>query len=161
MYLIKQHWLKIILVFYAFLHLAQLEVFPFYHFAMYSQRIMPDESFTIYEIKSGDQVINIKDFNYRRYVYLTNTLKAYESMINNGNCNPSSEIIHKYYDILGLKSTSRNMTEKDYCCEDIQVKMKIWLQNYLKTSHNLAVYKKQYNWPVNGQPEFVLQELLL
>jgi hypothetical protein len=151
---IKRHWLKGVIIFYAFLHIAQIELFPFYHFAMYSQRIDAKENYGVYEIRSGGKIIEIQDFNYRKYVYLNNTLNAFAAMQENQGCHPASELISKYLDLLHLENHAQNL-KSDYCVAELDVAMQGWLRKYLGVSQPIEVYRKHFIWPKNKQPQYV------
>ena len=152
MYYLKKYWLIPVLSFYAFLHIAQIEVFPFYHFAMYSQKMWGKHNFVIYEIQQNDRTLDLSQLNYRRYIYLTNTLKAFEAMQSNEGCHPSSDIITKYYTLLGLEDLSYKMRNIDYCSDQLEDQMQAWLRRFFETDKQISVYKLIYQWPKDGQP---------
>lgn len=138
---------------YLFLHLIQLEVFPFYLFAMYSDIENPKTEFVDYRIMKDGEEIEYKDWSYRRYIYLRNTLQAYDNIISNDNKNPQADIISKYLDRLYLTGFGDAMEEKHKYINAEQ-EMKSWLLDFLGYASNYRVYKDQYQW-VEDQPALI------
>lgn len=148
---VKKHWIKLALLFYAFLHIAQLEWFPFYHFAMYSQRIHPQTQFTTYTLVTNDESFDFTEINYRRYIYLTNTFKAYDAMRYNQGCHPQAQIISKYFRLLGMEDQAQAIIQKNYCSHSLEADMHMWLEGFTSSPDN-NLYRVTYLWTDNGQP---------
>ncbi|NNE26780.1 MAG: hypothetical protein HKN09_08045 [Saprospiraceae bacterium] len=137
------HIVIIISIFYALLHIIQLEVFPFYHFGMYSEQREIPQSFNVYEIKLDNQVLNYKTLNYRRYVYITNTIKAYDALISSDNTNPSAKIISKYFGLLPLPSLEAYLM-KPHRYTDPEAQMRRWLKSIFPGIEHFQVVRKNY-----------------
>jgi len=133
-----------IIFFYAILHLAKLEFYPFYTFGMYSEAYGPTDQFEIIEIIIDGQVIDYKSLNYRKYTYLNNTLKAYTKIIDSGiDLAPQANIIKKHLELLAF-NRDYNLLLRPYQYEDLESKMKAWLYSIYPSAQSIKLNRKLY-----------------
>ena len=135
-------WLVAISILYVTLHVIQLELFPLYHFGMYSEKRTMPEKLISYEIRLDGQLLDYRSLNYRQYTYITNTLNEYDALKSSNNVNPSSHIISKYFDVIPMPAIEAFLL-KPHRYENPDAQMRSWLKSVFPGYETIQVIKKE------------------
>lgn len=137
-----------ILSLYLLLHLVKLEVFPLYLFPMYSLPKEAGKEQVVYTVKNkfGEEV-DFSSMVYRRFVYIHNTLKAYDEVLESPNQRPDVTVPEKFVQRIGLEDhlIGKRLLDQ-YTVEDIDQKMQLWLSKVLEDNGPFHIDKCWHQW---------------
>ena len=146
--------LSIVLFCYALVHLAKLEVFPLYMFAMYSLPENPKTSYATYVVTNNRQRLDLTHLDYRAYTYLHNTLQQYDGIINTGNTHPECQVLDKFIDRLFLKGTELGRSIKKPCSYDrdeLDHSLEQWIGEFLKIENpKISILKESHAYKASS-----------
>jgi len=135
---------------YALVHLAKLEVFPLYMFAMYSLPEEPKTEYATYALAHQDERLVLTDLDYRAYTYLTNTLQQYDGIVNNSNTHQECRVLDKFLDRLRLEGSWLANSMRQPCTYDrsqLNQSLEQWIGEYLDIENpNITIIKELYKY---------------
>lgn len=141
-------FLVAILLFYLLLHLVKLEIFPFYLFPMYSLPKEPGKEQVVYSIKDkyGEE-LDFSSMVYRRFVYIQNTLNAYNEVLESEHQRPNVIVVEKFVQHLGIQDNHIGKGLLDqYTVDRVDQKMQTWLSSVLDKEGPFQIDKCLYQW---------------
>ena len=136
------------LSFYLLLHLVKLEIFPFYLFPMYSLPKEPGQEQVVYSIKDKyGKELDLSSMVYRRFVYIHNTLKAYDEVLESEHQRPNVIVVEKFVQRLAMQDNYLGKGLLDqYTVDKVDQKMQAWLSSVLDTEGPFQIDKCFYHW---------------
>ena len=136
------------LSFYLLLHLVKLEIFPFYLFPMYSLPKEPGQEQVVYSIKDKyGKELDLSSMVYRRFVYIHNTLKAYDEVLESEHQRPNVIVVEKFVQRLAMQDNYLGKGLLDqYTVDKVDQKMQAWLSSVLDTEGPFQIDKCLYQW---------------
>jgi len=159
---IMKKYLYLVLGFYFLLHVAKIEVFPLYHFGMYSQYVPYKESpFVSYDVYIDEVKQNFSKEDYRKHTYLMNTIQKYDEISANDFEDSEAEIIRKYLNFIGIKKDEQSL--KTYSYPNLETDMLAWLSRYFKcrNSQNVIIEKSTYRFGKNQEIKLQNKQIIL
>ncbi len=139
--------LVVVLIIYAFAHLV-IEIYPFYTFGMFSVPESVHSRYPVIEVYFSGQKEDFGDLDYRRYIYLNNTLVAYDRIMETGQ-HPEAKVISKYLDFSGLSGTpiaSLFLNPHRYDRSVLSSKIKKWLQEFFENEGDVTIVRSTYSF---------------
>lgn len=155
--------MTVLVLFYAMLHVAKIEVFPFYHFGMYSlPKPYKEMPYTSYQVFVDNQAHSFKQTDYRKYTYLKNTLEKYDVIKSNTLHDPNQGIVKKYLHVLGIHSLDQKINST-YHYPNLEQQLKGWLVKYLdvNSDQSISIIKSTYKLDHRNQVIPIDQETIL
>jgi hypothetical protein len=154
---IREVWMKdrkaaIVLVallsIYMLLHIIKLEVFPLYLFPMYSLPKETGQLQYVYKVKNTNgEEVDFSSIAYRRFVYIHNTLKAYDEVLQSPNQRPNVIVIDKFVQRLGIREKVLGKALLNlYSVQGVDEKMQGWLSRVLEEDGPFQIDKCTYKW---------------
>ncbi len=128
---------------------------------MYSEDRDVKTEYVSYELLLDGETFDFKQINYRQYIYLNNTFISYDAIYSSKeSVNPESEIISKYYNLIGLNHLAQTMIT-DYRHQNVQQQMTDWLRRFIKTDRDIQLIRKKYEWIKGGDINELSSENIL
>jgi len=158
----QKKYLYMFLVFYLLLHLAKFEVFPLYHFGMYSDHVEFKETpFVSYEVYVDEVKQNFKEQDYRKHTYLMNSIEKYDEVSMNEKLDADANIVIKYLNFLGINKDKHVL--QTYTYPELKTDMHHWIKRYLKCrkTQNVVIEKSIYSFDANQTIKLEYKKIIL
>jgi|GEM_PF-2531803 len=138
-------WIPV-LVLYAMLHLAKLELYPLCLFGMYSLPLEEVvEEYSLFIVKINGEELDYKNMPYKKFLMINNTLRKYGAMIENEHVDPSVFTLRKTMERIPGSFLDLSL-EKPYHYSDPEQKLLDWLHRFLDLEKTdlITVAKQDY-----------------
>ena len=150
-------------------YLSEMQVFPFYLYAMYSPPNREDSAriYTVYQVRlNGQDKLSFGSWPNERYTYLYNQLSHYGQTVRRGYQSPSAPIIQRYgrYYVPAWQIERWQALYRPDRSE-LHAHYEAWLKRYLSSYwpqpiEQVEVWALFYRWPEGQEPELIDQSPL-
>lgn len=149
--------LTTIIVIYAFIHIAKVELYPFSLFAMFSTPAPETTEIIVYEFsKEGSK--NPPSIQTRKFLKMYNTIRQYNEITSNNYYHPEAKTIEKIRSkTVDIPVFDFWITPHYYDENSFNDEMNVYLKEHI--DNDITISRNVYNWN-EDRPELASQKLV-